>query len=93
MAAAVARAEARLIDVPDAHAAIREDAQATLARIAERAATYAIDLRNGEPVGGHLSSFDGEVTGFATRLSAYVVAQATALEELRLAYELSLADL
>ncbi len=93
LASALSRAEGRLVDVPERHAAIATDALATLGRIADRAAAYATDLRNGEPVGGHLSAFDGEVAGFAARLDLYITDQGSALAALRVAYDGALSGL
>lgn len=89
LAAAVSRAQLRLVDVPADHSAIADDARATLERITERAGVYATDLRNGEPVGGHLSAFEADVEAFADRLGAYVGTRAGELEELRAAYQAS----
>lgn len=86
LAAAVSQAQLRLLDVPADHALIAEDAQATLDRITERAGVYVTDLRNDEPVGGHLAAFEAEVEAFAERLGAYVTGRAAGLEELHTAY-------
>lgn len=93
LATAVARARARLVDVPDSHATIADDASQTLDRIADRAATYITDLRNGAPVGGHLSAFEGEVAAFAGRLGVYLGDQVASLDDLTARYRATLAGL
>lgn len=90
LAAAVSRAQLRLADVPADHSVIADDAQATLDRISERAGGYTTDLRNGEPVGSHLSALEAEVEAFADRLGVYVAARAGELEELRATYQASI---
>lgn len=82
LASAIAGARERADRMPAGHPELAAVVEAGLDDLSVMAGAYAAALRNGDPVGGHLSALRAEVAALDRSIEGYVEARLPRLEEL-----------
>ena len=90
LASAISAARERADRTPEAHPDLETLVHQHLDDLAERAGLYAADLRNGAPVGGHLSALDAQTRSLDAAIEAYVSDGLASLVDLQAAFAAAL---